>query len=130
MKLRSLRRKTFDMTRKEDRASWAEEEALAEQAYEDITDILPGKDAITKPYSAGAVTGIRIRLKPSCAKQSLRLLFPMGHRIILPQYTREAGSLYKRPVVCRMHQHFFLPLWAWRKPTCLPKKRRCGGSWS
>lgn len=40
MKLRSLRRKTFDMTRKEDRAAWAEEEALAEQAYEDITDDL------------------------------------------------------------------------------------------
>lgn len=56
MKLRSLRRRTFDMTCREDRAAWAGEETLTEQAYEDITDGLKTAARMAAAYEV-TVTG-------------------------------------------------------------------------
>lgn len=51
--LKSLKRKSFDMTQREDRQKWAEEETLAEEEYEDI---LSGLKAPAKKAMAYEVT--------------------------------------------------------------------------
>lgn len=56
MKLRSLMRKRFDMTRKEERDKWAEEESLPDCEYEDILAGLGGRVRKARAYEV-TVTG-------------------------------------------------------------------------
>lgn len=56
MELRSLMRKRFDMTRKEDREKWAEEETLPDREYENILARLGGPAQKARAYEV-TVTG-------------------------------------------------------------------------
>ena len=72
MKLKSLKRKVFDMTRKEDRAGWADEEKLAERAYEDIFDGLktPARTAMAYEVTVSGSTEGELLVKSIAVQDS------------------------------------------------------------